>query len=197
MENIGDQANPHWVQYTGQTPWPTQLTVGDKFIWCGWLPAVWQDYWPNIAQFIVFTVYVSTGDTIRLAWQGLIGTLFACINLELMTFLYPGGAAGAVCETADCVPQPYNEAIVMADVILVLFLFLFSRADENTIKFGMSWHVFFMMDFMNPTKMLGLLGGAPCAFGFEIPCLGMNKVGVLLEPGRPKESLYSSSPRSF
>ncbi|CAE7945772.1 unnamed protein product [Symbiodinium necroappetens] len=154
MENIGDQANPHWVQYTGQTPWPTQLTVGDKFIWCGWLPAVWQDYWPNIAQFIVFTVYVSTGDTIRLAWQGLIGTLFACINLELMTFLYPGGAAGAVCETADCVPQPYNEAIVMADVILVLFLFLFSRADENTIKFGMSWHVFFMMDFMNPTKKM-------------------------------------------
>ena len=55
-------------------------------------------------------------------------------------FPLSGGAAGAVCETADadCVPQPYNEAIAMADVILVLFLFLFSRADENTIKFGMS-----------------------------------------------------------
>ena len=178
MENIGDPSNPHWVQYTGQTPWPAQLTVGDNFIWCGWLPAVWQDYWPNIAQFIVFTVYVSTGDTVRLAWQGLIGTLFACINLELMTFLYPGGAAGAVCETADadCVPQPYNEAIAMADVILVLFLFLFSRADENTIKFGMSWHVFFMMDFMNPSKMLG----------FSV-CCDMSSVTVQ-HPGGPEST---------
>ena len=74
----------------------------------------------------------------------------------MMSRLYPGGAAGAACLAEDCTPQPYNEVVVWIDVMLVLFLFLFSRADENTIKFGMSWHVFFMMDFMNPTKIFGV-----------------------------------------
>ncbi|CAE7359026.1 unnamed protein product [Symbiodinium natans] len=160
MENIGNHTDPHYVPWTGATPWPKHEKVRNKYIWCGFLPALWQDYWPNIAQFIVFTVYASTGDTIRLAWQGLVGTFCACINLEFMTFLYPGGAAGAVCESADCTPQPYNQVVAWIDVILILFLFLFSRANENTIKFGMSWHVFFMMDFMNPTKKMpvGLMG---------------------------------------
>jgi len=38
------------------------------------------------------------------------------------------------------------------DLSAVLFLFLISNSSTNTIMFGMSWHIFFMMDFMNPNK---------------------------------------------
>ena len=81
MRNIGSFKEPEMVQWTpDMTPWHDNLRHRD--IWCGYLPATWEDYWPNIAQFIVFTVYASTGDTVRLAWQGLIGTAGACINLQ-------------------------------------------------------------------------------------------------------------------
>ncbi|CAE7641556.1 unnamed protein product [Symbiodinium sp. CCMP2456] len=154
MRNIGSFTEPQVVPWTpDMTPWQDNLRHRD--IWCGYLPALWEDYWPNIAQFIVFTVFTSTGDTVRLAWQGLIGTACACMNLQMMCWFYPGGAHGAHCGgDADCVPTAYNPVVCWIDVLGVLFLFLVSRANENTIKFGMSWHVSFMMDFMNPTKKL-------------------------------------------
>ena len=81
MRNIGSFSEPQVVPWTpDMTPWQDNLRHRD--IWCGYLPALWEDYWPNIAQFIVFTVFTSTGDTVRLAWQGLIGTACACMNLQ-------------------------------------------------------------------------------------------------------------------
>ena len=84
--------------------------------------------------------------------------LLLLLVLRMMCWFYPGGAHGAHCGgDADCVPTAYNPVVCWIDVLGVLFLFLVSRANENTIKFGMSWHVCFMMDFMNPTKILGAI----------------------------------------
>mmetsp|Transcript_29844 Transcript_29844/g.64595 ORF Transcript_29844/g.64595 Transcript_29844/m.64595 type:complete len:853 (+) Transcript_29844:2-2560(+) len=44
----------------------------------------------------------------------------------------------------------YGELVCMLDVLVVLFFFLISKASRNTIMFGMSWHVFWMMSLMNP-----------------------------------------------
>jgi len=139
-------------------------------IWCGFLPRQWETYWPNIAQFIVFTVFSSTGDTVKLAWQGFIGTSVACVNQEIMYALFPMGANG-LCLGDDpyCELRPYNQFVCFMDVFVVLFLFLVSKAEENTIKFGMSWHVCFMMDFMDPTNTArsGLLTSVLSGFIFD------------------------------
>eukprot|EP00931_Biecheleriopsis_adriatica_P059757 TRINITY_DN35814_c0_g2_i1.p1 TRINITY_DN35814_c0_g2~~TRINITY_DN35814_c0_g2_i1.p1 ORF type:complete len:913 (-),score=146.18 TRINITY_DN35814_c0_g2_i1:165-2903(-) len=134
-------------------------------VWCGLLPNNFKGYWSNAAQMVIFTVYRNTGTTINLAWQGAIGTFCACLNFGLMTLLYPDGAFDPLCAERHergehCVPKDtnYNAAIVWLDTLAVLFLFLFSRSNENTIKFGMSWHVYFMMNFMNPEK--GVTHGA-------------------------------------
>ena len=55
MQNIGNHTHRQYVPWTGETPWPKHEKIWSDYIWCGLLPAVWQDYWPNIAQFIVFT----------------------------------------------------------------------------------------------------------------------------------------------
>lgn len=127
--------------------------------WCGFLPRKFSGFWDNIAQMIIFTVYRNTGTTINLAWQGVIGTLCACVNLWMMTLIYPNGAHSSDCTSemlnqGQCIPDDphYSSALVWFDTLGVLFLFLLSKSNANTIKFGMSWHVFFMMEFMNPTQ---------------------------------------------
>jgi len=152
MRNIaGPTAYPRLVEWNSTMPAWDDDTEND--IWCGFLPNSWETYWPNIAQLIVFTVFSSTGQTTQLAWQGFIGTVAACLNQEMMYAIFPMGANGqCLDESADCVKQRYSQTICFIDVFLVLFLFLVSKAEENTIKFGMSWHVVFMMDFMDPTN---------------------------------------------
>jgi len=218
-------------------PWNESMTPWDRNnvtdIWCGYLPQAYLDYWPNVAQLIIFTVFQNTGTTISLAWQGVVGTGFACANMAIMTWLYPFGALGHLCNAGrglraytviwhsafrfhsrstnnlvsaqllynradrrggldaraiygtdgemitgwflndhleemtqaefhelkgeDCTPgtyvhddEYYNQWVCLLNVMAVLFLFLASRAERNTIMFGMSWHICFMMDFMNP-----------------------------------------------
>eukprot|EP00930_Biecheleria_cincta_P069175 TRINITY_DN56950_c0_g1_i1.p1 TRINITY_DN56950_c0_g1~~TRINITY_DN56950_c0_g1_i1.p1 ORF type:complete len:927 (-),score=137.92 TRINITY_DN56950_c0_g1_i1:66-2846(-) len=127
--------------------------------WCGILPKNFASYWGNIAQMIIFTVYRNTGTTINLAWQGVVGTILACLNLWMMTLLYPNGAYDPNCNSellvaGDCQPADpnYSSTVVWIDTLGVLFLFLLSKSAANTIKFGMSWHVYFMMKFMNPSQ---------------------------------------------
>merc|ERR1719446_1254291 len=40
--------------------------------------------------------------------------------------------------------------IAYADFVIVTFLFLLCKAEQNTIKFGLSWHAMYMMYFVNP-----------------------------------------------
>jgi len=121
-------------------------------VWCGWLPSTYKANWGGVVQMIVFTVFMSTGNTVELAWQGFVGTAFAVVNVTLLSLIYPTGARTLADNTYV---NAYSEGWCWANFLVVLFLFLICRADQNTIKFGMSWHVSFMLQFMHP----GLTGG--------------------------------------
>ena len=138
-------------------------------LWCGILPEKWAATWPNVVQMVVFTVFGGTGTTLKLAWQGFIGTSCACLNIFAMSLLFPHGGKVQACSHSEaangqCVEgemvhlsDGYREWIGWLDTLGVLFLFMASNSQTNTIKFGMSWHFFFMMDFMNPQ-----VGRTPC-----------------------------------
>lgn len=122
-------------------------------IWCGLLPHAFADDWPYIAQMMIFTMARHTGSTMKLAFQGLAGTFTACANFIFMRYLYRKGAActGAELASGDC---RYNAKVAWLDTFGVILLLLFSNAERNTVMFGLSWHIFFMMSFMNPNNSL-------------------------------------------
>eukprot|EP00930_Biecheleria_cincta_P044066 TRINITY_DN30230_c0_g1_i2.p1 TRINITY_DN30230_c0_g1~~TRINITY_DN30230_c0_g1_i2.p1 ORF type:complete len:1254 (-),score=157.81 TRINITY_DN30230_c0_g1_i2:48-3578(-) len=145
-------------------------------LYCGILPESWAATWPNVVQMIIFSVYGGTGTTVRLCWQGFIGTSAACLNVFVMQFIYPEGAlAQRPCTLEDRASQRclardvtyndpnYNPYLVWLDLLGFVFVILFSNSEVNTMKFGLSWHFFFMMDFMNPTK-----GHHCCAAGERV-----------------------------
>lgn len=147
-------------------------------VWCGLLPEAYEDYWPIVVQMMIFTVYQSTGSTVQLAWQGVVGTGWACVNARLMSLVFPSGAKThectaeearhSACEAGSSVRDgQYVEAVAWADALGVLLLFLVSRSEEGTIKFGMSWHIYFMMNFMNPS--IGVIRGPVRPTGFIDP----------------------------
>lgn len=121
-----------------------------------------ESYWPNTVQLIVFTVYFSTGSTTKLAWQGLAGTVAAGLNQAFMGKLFPvggkclkvaaytGSGLRGFCEEYADPNYARYEWFVWFDVIAFYFLILSSNAQENTMKFSMSWHSVYMMAFMSP-----------------------------------------------
>eukprot|EP00927_Polykrikos_kofoidii_P077532 TRINITY_DN7446_c0_g1_i3.p1 TRINITY_DN7446_c0_g1~~TRINITY_DN7446_c0_g1_i3.p1 ORF type:complete len:869 (+),score=131.27 TRINITY_DN7446_c0_g1_i3:66-2672(+) len=120
-------------------------------------------YWPNVVQLMFFTVYFNTGSTVRLGWQGLAGTAVASINISIMGHLFPHGGKCAVqgeplFGTMAPTCQEYADSnyarfswFVWFDVLVVIFLFLVSNSEVNTMKFGISWHANYMMAFMSPS----------------------------------------------
>lgn len=163
---------------------PVGISSKDMFtdLWCGILPEKWSQTWPNVVQMIVFSVFGGTGTTLQLCWQGFIGTSAACLNCWIMSLLFPKGGKGHKC-TANEIAQAlckegewsyespgYRSWIGWLDTLGVLFLFMLSNSQINTIKFGMSWHFFFMMDFIDPNT-----GRTPCPdydkVFFETICL--------------------------
>ncbi|CAE8589628.1 unnamed protein product [Polarella glacialis] len=145
-------------------------------LWCGLLPETYMDSWPNVVQMVIFSVFRGTGTTMMLSWQGVSGTSFACLNMLVMMYIYPHGGSGHVCqenEPGQCVQgeivrddPAYSDLFCWLDTFGVLFLFLLSGSQINTIKFGMSWHIFFMMNFMNPA-----IGATPGKIPSIIPGL--------------------------
>jgi len=150
------------VAYTGdEAGWNPK--ENSEQVWCGHLPKSFESFWPNVVQMIVFTVYRNTGTTVQLAWQGCCGTACAVLNILIMGKLFPSGAlqmcslVGFVCradqmEYVDLNFATWGYLVAWFDVLFILFLFLISNASENTIKFGMSWHIYFMMVFMDPRQ---------------------------------------------
>ncbi|CAJ1370814.1 unnamed protein product [Effrenium voratum] len=141
---------------------PPSTGSSDPELWCGLLPEKWSETWPNVVQMVVFSVFGGTGTTIQLCWQGFVGTFCACLNCFVMSLLFPEGGKGAVCTTVQmglgkCAEGEmvysspgYQPWIGWLDTLGVLFLFMVSNSQINTIKFGMSWHFYFMMDFIDP-----------------------------------------------
>jgi len=167
------------VNVTSGSNATTEKEVELSRIWCGELPASYQSYWPNMAQMVIFTVYMSTGSTIKLAWQGIVGTWCASLNIYVMKLIFPWGAKDCKCGECEsdyhspCTPgvngtnvrrfdddgeplyledEHYMDWVVWDNTLFVILMFLLSKSNENTIKFGLSWHVYYMMNFMNPAK---------------------------------------------
>lgn len=108
--------------------------------WCGMLPGAYFGMWPSVVQTAMFTLYGTTGATMKNAWQCLCGTFCAVANVYLLTFIYPGGAKD----------PHYSSVVAWLDLTGVIFLFLASRADINTRIMGMWSTVRLMLHFMNP-----------------------------------------------
>jgi len=155
--NIGSELTPKLVT--------ADDAEGQESIWCGLIPRAYEGYWPNVAQFAFYSIFLNTGNTVELAWTGVVGTFGATLNFELMMLLYPDGGEQVEC-TAESAPTrnctavegemiyldpDYSPALVWLDAMLVLILYLISKAPTNMLCFGMSWHISFMMNFMSPT----------------------------------------------
>eukprot|EP00928_Gymnodinium_smaydae_P055322 TRINITY_DN388_c0_g1_i3.p1 TRINITY_DN388_c0_g1~~TRINITY_DN388_c0_g1_i3.p1 ORF type:complete len:1048 (-),score=249.19 TRINITY_DN388_c0_g1_i3:46-2994(-) len=201
--NVAEEGDaPQLVRHDENNPLlPAWDDTQPESVWCGYFPNMVHDYWGNAAQMIIFTVYLNTGTTIQLGWQGMIGTLLAVMNAWGMECLYDFGELATQvycseilpCENQTALDQnatlaktcedygddrlssaeicrtnPSLEGVVLfmgqqkrtwgtvflwVDAIGVLALFLFSGAAENTMKFGMSWHIYFMMNLMNPKRV--------------------------------------------
>mmetsp|Transcript_93042 Transcript_93042/g.182287 ORF Transcript_93042/g.182287 Transcript_93042/m.182287 type:complete len:956 (+) Transcript_93042:99-2966(+) len=122
----------------------THLTMADEdvdFVWCGFLPGAYQDSWPGVVQTAMFTVLCNTGTTVKLAWQCIAGTFCAVVNVYFMCVLFPQGASD----------PNYMPVVAWVDLVVVIFLFLASKADVNTMIMGICWTVCLMLHFMNPT----------------------------------------------
>lgn len=134
--NVGSDKTPELVNYNS-----THIADGlEPDVWCGLLPESYFAAWPSVVQTIIFTVFQSTGSTVKLAWQCIAGTFCAVFNIYLLTLLFPHGAAD----------PNYNPIVAWADLLIVFFLFLASKADQNTMMMGMNWTVALMLHFMNP-----------------------------------------------
>lgn len=234
MRTVNPLADPHLMPWNGSGTWDQENNPQD--VWCGYFPEIYLSWWPNVAQFIVFSVFMNTGTTVNLAWQGFIGTLVVSANVQFLTVLFPQGALGHKCLSGDvwvvlshyrnrgwveseantekqantiflnsdwaglegraifnpwgemvqasrasgqakwkqklkdhysarmiedCVGGSvvYNDAtygrygnfVCILDYLLVVFFFLISKANRNTMIWGLSWHAFYMMAFMDPS----------------------------------------------
>eukprot|EP00928_Gymnodinium_smaydae_P009145 TRINITY_DN13386_c0_g1_i1.p1 TRINITY_DN13386_c0_g1~~TRINITY_DN13386_c0_g1_i1.p1 ORF type:complete len:916 (+),score=250.94 TRINITY_DN13386_c0_g1_i1:253-2748(+) len=121
-----------------------------------------ESYWPNVVQLMFFTVYFNTGSTVKLGWQGLAGTFAASANYFVMGKMFPvGGKCKVLADPtvtwmrAGCAEyeDPNFMAyhwFIWADLIGFIFIILLTNAQENTMKFGMSWHLTYMGAFMSP-----------------------------------------------
>ncbi|CAE8718424.1 unnamed protein product [Polarella glacialis] len=156
-----------WNQ-TMKAEWGTDLRSD---LWCGLLPNAYISSWPNVVQMVIFSINRGTGTTMMLSWQSVCGTSCACLNMFVMMYIYPHGGRGHVCQEIELLPNAtcvqgeivrddpaYSELFCWLDTFGVLFLFLISGSQSNTIKFGMSWHCLFMMNFMNPA--IGVRNGS-------------------------------------
>lgn len=134
--NVGTEHHPILVNMN-----TTLIADGIKpYAWCGFLPASYFVSWPAVVQTMLFTVYQSTGSSVKLAWQGCCGTFFAVLNIYILSIFFHEGAAAA----------DYPAWVGWVDLIVVLFLFLASKAETNTMMYGMTWTVGLMLHFMNP-----------------------------------------------
>jgi hypothetical protein len=50
-----------------------------------------ESYWPNVVQFVFFTIYSDFGTTVQYAYQGMAGTMLAEMNIFFLLQLFPHG----------------------------------------------------------------------------------------------------------
>jgi len=92
---------------------------------------------------VVFTVYGNVGLTIQLVYQGIIGTFIACLPVHFCSVMMPGGAKN---------PNVYIPLVAHAANVLSIILGLWLNISRNIRLFWLSYHCYFMMEYMNPNS---------------------------------------------
>jgi len=90
---------------------------------------------------VVFTVYGNVGLTIQLVYQGVIGTFIACLPVHMCSVMMPGGAKN---------PKVYIPLIAHTANVVSIVLGLWLNISRNIRLFWLSYHCYFMMEYMNP-----------------------------------------------
>jgi hypothetical protein len=105
--------------------------------------------WVTCIVFMVFTLGPTVGASMSVAYQGMWGVFFACLNIVVMYGIYPNG-------TTDH-PEPFSAPVwyvAIADFVVLIFLFVFLNLDLDFKLFACCEHCWFMMAFMNPHNTL-------------------------------------------
>jgi hypothetical protein len=122
-------------------------------------------YTSTAALLFVFTLYKTVGETINLAFEGILGTFLAVLNTWTMRGCFPQG----VTETSE-------NSVWWCGAIegaLYVFLILAMDLDINCKMFALNWYCYFWMDFMNPHKI------GTYSAGFEIDITGPAVSGLV------------------
>jgi hypothetical protein len=114
----------------------------------------------------VFTVYQNLGNTVQLAWQGAIGTLWACIFAHVVSARMPNGAYCGNGVAFNCTSKVFNattfEPSLMpskctydattVNIVNCLFMFctVWFNISANVRMFILSYHVYFVMAIQDP-----------------------------------------------
>jgi hypothetical protein len=93
----------------------------------------------------IFTLYKSVGETMNFAFMGMVGTIFAVCNAIFMFTLFPGG----VTETST--PIAWWIGVFSTFIFTVVLLVL--KFDVGLRVFALSWHVYFMMTYLDPHNL--------------------------------------------
>mmetsp|Transcript_159207 Transcript_159207/g.305444 ORF Transcript_159207/g.305444 Transcript_159207/m.305444 type:complete len:995 (-) Transcript_159207:219-3203(-) len=133
-------------------PWEVAVASGVEDAWdpdqfpeqvqCGILPDIYLGYWPTVMQMTIFSCFISCGNTVQLCWQGIMGTLLAVVNNVVLCMIFPKGI-----NSTD--NHAFFYVLAWTNFVVVTFVFLLSKAETNTIKFGLSTHVCLMMGFVS------------------------------------------------
>jgi len=130
------------------------------------LPSLWESpdlvaYWPNIFQFMFFSVYLDFPNTVQLVYQGVLGTMIANINFFIMMQFF---AHGGKCEQEgerlfglkppclkyeDDAYGKWGYILASLDINFVLILAFFLNIGLPVKKWCLSYSLLFMMSYMS------------------------------------------------
>lgn len=102
--------------------------------------------WAYFVVMIVYNVWRDAGSTVRLSLQTIVGTWIACLNIYVLNGLVPGGVP---LEQEDL--QAFAlYSLAFLDFFVVTVGLLWLNVDGNTRTWALSYHVWFLMCFLNP-----------------------------------------------
>jgi len=118
--------------------------------------------WPTVFTLMFYMVSKNTGTTVSNSWSGLVGIVASTLNILVLSQFFPQG--GKCLTTGDRFARGLRESceefadpnyakyqwVVWLDFLLFLFVELASNSKESSMKFGVCWHIGYMMNFMKP-----------------------------------------------
>jgi hypothetical protein len=134
-------------------------------------------YTSTAVMLFVFTLYKTVGDTVQIAFQGILGTFIAVLNIWIMLGIFPEGVSEDSAESVWYIS-------VTEGILYVLFI-VGSDLDTGCKMFALNWWMFFWMDFLNPS-VTGVYSSnwkinikGPAISGLVQSCIGVG-VAVLV-----------------